>query len=259
MKHLLIPDCQVHKDVPTEHLEALGNYIVDKQPDKIIDIGDFADMPSLGSYDPVGCKTKENSRYVDDIDSSIKAMETLLNPIVAYNRKASINRKKRYKPEMHMLYGNHEERILRAIELEPVKFDGVISLEDLQYEEFGWQTHPYLEIVNIDGILYSHYFINPDALTGNPIGGSIENKLSKIKHSFTMGHQQGLKYGMTYNGAGDIMHGLVAGSFYMHDEKYLGPQKNRQYWRGVVMCNDLSNGSYDACFVSLKYLLEKYL
>ena len=46
-KHLVIPDCQVKSDVPLENLEWIGRYIVDKKPDVIINIGDFADMPSL--------------------------------------------------------------------------------------------------------------------------------------------------------------------------------------------------------------------
>lgn len=48
---LYIPDCQIKPDVPLDHLRWLGNYIVKKQPDIIVNGGDFADMPSLSSYD----------------------------------------------------------------------------------------------------------------------------------------------------------------------------------------------------------------
>ena len=58
MKHLIIPDCQVKDGVPLEYLEWIGHYIVEKKPDVIINIGDFADMPSLSSYD-VGKKSFE--------------------------------------------------------------------------------------------------------------------------------------------------------------------------------------------------------
>jgi hypothetical protein len=52
--------------------------------------------------------------------------------------------------------------------------------------------------------------------------------------------------------------GLVAGAFYQHDEDYLGEQGN-QYWRGIVVKNEVRNGTYDPCWVSLKYLLSHYL
>jgi hypothetical protein len=42
----------------------------------------------------------------------------------------------------------------------------------------------------IDGVHYSHYFSNTHS--GKPIGGSIDNRLNKIGHSFVAGHEQGL-------------------------------------------------------------------
>jgi hypothetical protein len=51
MKHLFIPDVQAKEGVPFDHLDWIGRFIVDKKPDVIIQAGDFADMPSLSSYD----------------------------------------------------------------------------------------------------------------------------------------------------------------------------------------------------------------
>lgn len=51
--------------------------------------------------------------------------------------------------------------------------------------------------------------------------------------------------------------GLVVGSCYLHDEKYLGPQGNA-YWRGLVVCHQVEAGAYDAMFVSLDFLCRKY-
>jgi hypothetical protein len=33
----------------------------------------------------------------------------------------------------------------------------------------------------------------------------------------------------------------------------------KSHWRGIVMKNQVENGRYDPCFVSMKYLLDKYL
>ena len=46
-KHLVIPDSQVRPGVDTSYLKWIGQYIVDKKPDTIIHIGDFADMPTI--------------------------------------------------------------------------------------------------------------------------------------------------------------------------------------------------------------------
>ena len=76
MKHLIIPDTQVKRGVDLSYLEWIGKYIVDKKPDVIVQIGDFADMPSLSSYD-VGKKSFEGRRYKDDIEAAREGMDIL--------------------------------------------------------------------------------------------------------------------------------------------------------------------------------------
>ena len=66
---MIIPDTQVKRGVDLSYLEWIGKYIVDKKPDVIVQIGDFADMPSLSSYD-VGKKSFEGRRYKDDIETA---------------------------------------------------------------------------------------------------------------------------------------------------------------------------------------------
>jgi len=255
--HLFIPDCQVTVGVNTDHLEALGHYIVAKQPEVIVNIGDFWDMSSLSSYDKPGSKTMEGQRYLEDIRCGNDAMDRLMAPIEAYNSHKRALKEKQYKPRLVFCMGNHEYRINRAMEND-AKLDGVLSLDHFNLAKYKWEVHPFLEIATIDGINYSHYFVNPSGLTGMPIGGTVANKLNHLACSFAMGHQQTFQYGIKYAGDGTEMHGLVCGSFYSHDEDYLGPQKNKQYWRGVAMLNDVRDGKYDICKVSLDYLLRKY-
>src|SRR5659263_67511 len=54
--------------------------------------------------------------------------------------------------------GNHENRIARAVNDDP-KLDGVLSVDALEYEKFGWEVIPFLQIVTIEGIAFSHYFV----------------------------------------------------------------------------------------------------
>ena len=93
ISHLIIPDTQVKEGIDFEYLTRIGQYIVDVKPDVVIHLGDFADMPSLSSYD-VGKKSFEGRRYTKDIDAANKAMQCLLDPLYSYNASAKINKKK---------------------------------------------------------------------------------------------------------------------------------------------------------------------
>ena len=252
MRHFVIPDVQAKPGVDFKYLEAIGNYIVEKQPEKIICLGDFADMPSLSSYD-VGKKAYEGRRYLADIDASHDAMSYLLKPISKYNLRQHINKKKQYLPEMIMLLGNHENRINRAINNDP-KLDGLISTDDLKYAEWGWTVHPFLERVIVDGVAYSHYFVT--GVAGRP-AVSAQAQLNKQHMSCCAGHQQGLQLHTGYKADGTILTSIIAGSCYEHDEDYMGPQGN-QHWRGCLMLNDVRNGGFEPMPLTLKYLKANY-
>ena len=47
MKHCVIPDVQAKDGCDISYLADVGKYIVEKKPDVIVCLGDFADMPSL--------------------------------------------------------------------------------------------------------------------------------------------------------------------------------------------------------------------
>ena len=116
MRHLFIPDVQAKDGVSFHHLEALGNYIVAKRPEVIVMIGDWADMPSLSSYDE-GKKSFEGRQYTKDIESARRAMDVMLAPLKAHNLRQALNRKKQYKPRMVMCWGNHDQgRIIRVLD-----------------------------------------------------------------------------------------------------------------------------------------------
>jgi predicted phosphodiesterase len=152
--HLVIPDTQVKFGEDVSYLRHIGQYIVDKKPDVVIHLGDFADMESLSSYD-VGTKNFEGRRYVRDIAAARGAMEVLLQPLREVQAKAKRNKEKVYKPRLILTLGNHEHRIARAINNDP-KIEGLIKYEDLPYED--WEVYDFLKPVFVDGVAYCHYF-----------------------------------------------------------------------------------------------------
>lgn len=252
--HIVIGDTQVKDGVPTAHLSWIGRYIVDQfagQDVAIIHLGDHWDMPSLSSYD-AGKRAMEGRRYRADIDAGNRGFDLLCEPLLKYNMKRG--RGRLWKPERHLLLGNHEDRITRASELN-AQLTGTVSLDDLNAASWDWKVHGFLEPLELDGVTYAHYFYNPN--TGRPYcGENLHARLKTIGRSFTMGHQQGLQYAIRPVGQ-TRHHGLVVGSSYLHDEEYLGPQGNA-YWRGIVVCHQVEGGAYDPMFVSMDYLCRRY-
>jgi hypothetical protein len=251
MKILVIPDTQVKSDVDTTHLTHIGKYIVEKQPDVVVHLGDHWDMPSLSSYDK-GTKSFEGRRYKADIEAGNAGMKQLIAPLNAFNERCKKNKKAGKYPAMHFLHGNHEQRIVRATNDDP-KLDGTIGLQDLDL--IGWTAHPFLEVFVLSGIAFSHYFTT--GVMGRPCT-SATAQLSKKHMSCVAGHQQGLQIATSNRADGASLTSIICGSCYTHEENYLGPQGNKHF-RGILMLHDVQpTGEFDLMPVSLKFLAEKY-
>ena len=242
-KYLVIPDTQVKPGVDISYLSWVGNYIAEKRPDVIVQIGDFTDMSSLSSFD-IGKKSFEGRRYKDDIEVAKEAMHLLTKPFIKLRN---------YKPKMHLTLGNHEERILRACESD-AKLDGTITINDLQYEKFGWKVHDFLRPVILDDIAFCHYF--PSGTLGRPTS-SARAILNKMHMSCIAGHLQGRDIAYAKRADGRQITAIIAGSCYLHDEAYLSPLTN-QHWRGIFVCHQVNRGEFDEMFVSLDYLGREY-
>lgn len=247
--HLIIPDSQVKPGAPIQHLDWIGKYIADKQPDVIINLGDFNDLPSLSSYDR-GKRDFEGRRYQKDIDAGKRAMDVLLGNLWRIRG--------RYVPRMVLTLGNHENRIVRMTQDVP-ELDGAMSIKDLAYEEYGWEVHDFLKVVTIDGVAYSHFF--PRSSAGKVVqtrngAPSAKAQLVREGRSCTAGHAQGVDLACLPL-QGRLQWGLIAGSCYLHNEKYLGPQGNA-HWRGIILKQGVNRGSYSPILVDLDYLRKRY-
>ena len=250
MKLLVIPDTQVKPGISLDYLSHIGQYIVDKKPDVVVHLGDHWDMPSLSSYD-FGKRQYEGRRYKADIEAGNQGMMELLGPLYDYNARQRINKKRPYVPRLVFLTGNHEQRIQRAVDND-AKLEGLIGYEDLMLQE--WEVYKFLEVVEIEGIAFSHYFTT--GVAGKP--ASTANAMLNKKHqSCIAGHQQGRQIATAYKANGEPITAIIAGSAYPHEEDYLGAQGNK-HWRGIIMLYEAKNGSFDESFISLNYLKNKY-
>lgn len=245
-RHFILPDTQLKPGDPTQHLRWVGEAIRRYEPDVLVHLGDHWDFPSLSTWSPNGSKEKEGARVHEDIEAGNRGMDILEEAMGDFKPKRKI-----------LLRGNHEHRLTRYVDNDP-RLEGVLGFHLLNDEAYGWETVGYFhgspKAINVDGIDYAHYFANP--MTGKPIGGTINNRLAKIGNTFIQGHQQGLLQGNVQYATGHIRHGIVAGSCYLHDEPYKGMANT--HWRGVIVLNEVRNGTFCEMPLTLDYLSREY-
>lgn len=245
-RHFIIPDTQVAPGVPLVHMKWIGMAIAEYEPDVVVHLGDHWDLPSASTWSALGSKDKEGSRISEDIKAGNDALQMLEDAMDGYTPKRKV-----------ILRGNHEHRLSRLVENDP-RLEGVLGFHLFNDRELGWEVVDYFngspKAINIDGVMYAHYFANPN--TGKPIAGTIQNRLAKIGTSFVQGHQQGLLQGNLQYATGIIRHGIVSGSAYLHDEPYKGMAN--AHWRGVVILNEVTDGQFCEMPLTLDYLCRKY-
>lgn len=250
---LVIGDTQCSPQYDLSYMSAIGHYIAEKRPDVIVHIGDHYDFPSLSSYDK-GKKSFEGRRLIEDIESGNEGMERLLSPLRKLQRLQKLYKKKVYDPRLVFCMGNHEERFDRIANDQP-ELDGFVGMETLNLEEYGWEVHPFLKPVEIEGIYFVHYLANP--FSGRPYSGTAAGQLKIAGRSFVAGHKQTLDVAIQPTIDGQMRLGIINGACYPHDAEYKGFQGNNHF-RGITMLHEVKDGFGLPMFVSLDYMMKKY-
>ena len=241
---LVIADTQAKSEESLEYLLWIGHYIAEKQPDIIVHIGDHYDLPSLSSYDK--CKASaEGRRLAKDIEAGNIGFEYL---------NMAMQKHKDYNPRKIFCVGNHEHRLDRYIEDNP-ELIGTLGVDKLPFAKYGWEVHPFLKPVEVNGIFFVHYLANP--FSGKPYGGNAVNILKTVGRSFVVGHKQCLDIAVRPTIDGKQQIGIVNGACYDHNESYKGYQGNNHF-RGLTVLHEVHEGFGLPMFVSLDYMKEKY-
>lgn len=241
-----MPDSHAKPGQHNKRYEWLGHLINDIKPDLTLDIGDWFDMESLCSYDK-GTKGFEGRRYKKDIEAGLDAQDRMMS---------IIKKQKKKLPRFVRTLGNHEYRIVKAVERDPI-LEGTIGLSDLQSKENGFEEIPFLTPIQIDGVTYQHYFTS--GIMGRPISGERHAQTLILKQlaSCTQGHSHLFDYCVRSDVRGNKVHGCVVGVYQDYDAEFAGPA-NAMWNPGVVVKRGVENGSYDIEHISLKRLKEAY-
>lgn len=247
--HLIVPDAHNHPNYDNKRFKMLGKLIREEQPDRVICIGDWADMASLCSYDR-GKLSFEGKRYRKDIEAAVDAQEQMMNEV----------EKGQHRPKFDMFLGNHEARISRLVN-DDGRLAGTIGLGDLQYDKFGWTVHPFQKPSTIDGVTYAHFFVS--GVAGRPISGENIGKTlcNKLHVSAVQGHSHCFDHSERTRGDGHKIFGLSVGCF--THPSYVEAWNTATFsmwWLGIVMLDELDGaGYYDGLrTVTLRKLMRDF-
>lgn len=256
---LIIGDAHAKPGVSNDRFYWAGRYAADTKPDIIVDMGDWADFPSLSSYDD-GKKSYEGRRYILDVQAALAAREEFNRGLQAHSKRDAARHKAKYSPTKYALGGNHcEGRISRVIEGDP-KLDGLIGVKDLEYEKYGWKYVPFRETVHLQGFAFCHYFTS--GVMGRPIGGEMP-ALSLLRKQFTScvsAHSHLWDIAHRTRPDGTRVWGLVAGCYLASDqwEDYAGPA-NQLWWRGLTLLRGAKDGDFESLeTITVRQLEKRY-
>lgn len=228
----------------------LSRLIQDIKPDILVNGGDNADMPSLCSYEK-GRAEFVGRTYQADINVHLDFQEKLWTPI---------KKQKKKMPRRVFLIGNHEERIARALQVQP-ELIGTIGYKDLRLEDYYDDVIGYHGntpgVIELNGVHFAHYFVA--GVSGKPSTGNSPASLalSKSLRSIVQGHSHVLDYSTKPTLGGGRIHSLVGGCFIDQSLDWAG-QANDIWWRGCFVLKNVDEGNYDLETVSMERLYDEY-
>jgi len=238
MNVLVIPDAHAHPNHDNKRFDRLGEYVARKWPDIVVCIGDWADMSSICKHNSK--LAMEGQRYELDVAAAIDAQTRFFAPIRARKKKL---------PRFVMCLGNHEDRIDRISHEDP-QLQGVISIDDLAFEQFGWEVIPFKETFHLEEWCFSHYFAS--GVMGNPISGDMaaRNLVKKNHESCVQGHSHLMGHFSETTARNRRLHGVSVGC-YSHPDQVEGWNRNTvaKWWYGVVWLHNLKGSDASVAFV----------
>ena len=242
LKILPVGDMHLRPGVSNRRCTILGKFIVDKQPDVVVLIGDVGEFGSLCTYDK-GTYHSEGRRYAQDLSVVSEGLDLINREI----------KKMRKRPKLYVTLGNHEERINRAA-IESPELYGHLSIGDIPFEYYGYEVIPFLRPLVLNGVTFQHYFTRGQM--GRPLDD--ERTVLRSQHvSCVYGHNHRFQRYCELNGQKKKIFSMGVGCF---DEGKHSYTREQERWdRGLVMLFDVHQGDATHAWWKLDYLKKKYL
>ena len=223
---------------------AMARFFREEEVDVVVDIGDRFDMPSLSSYDK-GKTSFEGRRLSKDLDCARQELDLFRDELKGHN------------PYLIHTRGNHCERMFRMYD-EFSEMHGAFGDDPWGLEEAGYYVYAYQQIVNINGVRFSHNFQNPTSLIGSIQSGSSDIRMKNIGVPHVQGHQHGPFFHAERLGVdGNPLSVLLCGASYTEHHSYNGLQRQNIY-RGAGILSNVHKGRYDLNMKDIYNLIKEY-
>lgn len=238
---------QIAPGVPLHHLTWIARYAAEKEVDTVVQLGDWAEMHSLSSYDSKAKKAVDGADVAEDFGWANAGWDRLEDE---WERLG-------WRPTRRVyLLGNHEQRIERYV-ADNHELRGYVNYDAFVAGQYGWEVVPFLEVKTVDGIAYSHFFprnANGKVFQSKHGAPNARAQVIREMRSCSAGHTPGLDTAI-YTAGDRMFRGAILGSSYLHRIPY---HPDHGYWRGILLKHNVVNGNYNLCEVPLAYLEAKY-
>ena len=139
MRTLVIGDAHADPRHSNERFDALGNYVAETKPENIVQIGDWGSYDSVSFHERGVPRLAEGKRLADDFAAAHDAYRRLMQPVRDYNASRSKNKRAQYRFNGLWFESNHEYRIKRYVDENPV-LEGFLPERDLVgASQDGWK------------------------------------------------------------------------------------------------------------------------
>jgi predicted phosphodiesterase len=234
-----------------ERFTWLGKHIQATKPSRVVFIGDALTLESLSAWDKGKRLLQEGHRYHKDIAAGKQAFDMMFD---------QISKPVLRNIEWVYLKGNHEDRLDRYLQIEPV-FEGHVDvIKDLGLDKDLWKIVPYKENYKYKGVNFTHIPITEGGTGVSASGASSVAKkaLDLYGTSVVFGHTHKLEVACKHrHGDAHLQQALNVGCFFEHVDAY-AKGSTTSYWRGLVELDHYAPNRFDVNTISLGKLKRIY-
>lgn len=173
---LAIGDPHDKPELPKDRFRWIGRHAAQMRPDRIVCIGDWADLGSLSVHEPAGSQRQQaQTTFVQD-------QESLEESLWAFHRDLPTG-----EIPCDITFGNHEYRAWRAANLDPRRCSDLPTRVEQAFARCRWRTHEFGRFLNLGGVDFVHVPLN---IMGREMGGEhLERSVAaRAMRSVVMGH-----------------------------------------------------------------------
>jgi hypothetical protein len=206
------------------------------------------------SYDK-GTKSFEGRRLRSDLDHGRDAIDRVMT---------QVRRTKRRLPRFVSLEGNHEFRLTKAIEANPVELDSMINVsESFGFTDYNWEYVPYVgktpACFFLDNILYAHYLTRAGSDRAVSTEHHAYNLIYESMVNTVVGHKHTVDWAVRTKSDNTLIQGICVGNFMDYQPGYAG-ESAKHWWSGVVLLENLEpdTGYFEPRFITMKSIKREY-